>query len=146
MRQKMHFFSGRVERACTRPRFPREAALSRSRLALPEKRQARPKYVVNPAESTVHPPKEQRPSLNVVRLQGGAEHPKSVGAGARAVCAGCEDLYLWITNSRDKLLPPRAPIPERPSTRANPVQHRGDCMMTTIQTEAPRVVSRAERR
>src|SRR5829696_751319 len=38
----------------------------------------------------------------------------------------------------------RAPLPDRPSTRADPVQHRGDRIMTTVQTEAPRVVSRAE--
>src|SRR5918995_1026363 len=36
----------------------------------------------------------------------------------------------------------RAPLPDRPSTRTGSVQHRGDPIMTAIQTETPGVASR----
>src|SRR5919107_4275597 len=38
----------------------------------------------------------------------------------------------------------RAPLPDRPGTRAHAVQHRGDRIMTAVQTETLRVASRDE--
>src|SRR5688500_2562027 len=38
----------------------------------------------------------------------------------------------------------RAAFPDCPSTRAHPLQHRGDHIMTTIQSTAPSVASRDE--